>query len=83
MKRLSPARRLEWSWILYDVGNSAFTLLVSAILPIYFNQYLAANAGIGTTTAGSYLGFATAIVTLCVAVLSPIFGTLSLSLIHI
>ena len=35
MKRLSPARRLEWSWILYDVGNSAFTLLVSAILPIY------------------------------------------------
>lgn len=77
MKRLSPARRLEWSWILYDVGNSAFTLLVSAILPIYFNQYLAANAGIGTTTAGSYLGFATAIVTLCVAVLSPIFGTLS------
>ena len=77
MKRLSPARRLEWSWILYDVGNSAFTLLISAIMPIYFNSYLAANAGIGETTAGSYWGFATAIVTICVAILSPIFGTLS------
>ncbi len=77
MKRLMPVRKLEWSWILYDVGNSAFTLLISAIMPIYFNSYLAANAGIGETTAGSYWGFATAIVTICVAVLSPIFGTLS------
>ena len=77
MKRLMPERKREWSWILYDVGNSAFTLLISAIMPIYFNSYLAANAGIGETTAGSYWGFATAIVTICVAVLSPIFGTLS------
>lgn len=27
----------EKKWILYDVGNSAFVLLVSTILPIYFN----------------------------------------------
>lgn len=77
MKKLSPRRRLERNWILYDVGNSAFTLLISAIMPIYFTDYLAANAGIISTTAGSYWGFATAIVTLCVAVLSPIFGTMS------
>ena len=68
---------LEKKWVWYDVGNSAFTLLISAIMPIYFNSYLAANAGIGETTAGSYWGFATAIVTICVAILSPIFGTLS------
>ena len=37
--------RLEKQWILYDVGNSAFTLLVTTIVPIYFN-YLAGNAGI-------------------------------------
>ena len=36
--------RLEKQWILYDVGNSAFTLLVTTIVPIYFN-YLAGNAG--------------------------------------
>ena len=26
---------MEKKWILYDVGNSAFTLLVSTIMPIY------------------------------------------------
>ena len=29
--------KLEKYWILYDVGNSAFTLLVATIIPIYFN----------------------------------------------
>ena len=36
---------LEKKWVLYDVGNSAFTMMVSTIFPIYFN-YLAGNAGI-------------------------------------
>ncbi|WZU02835.1 hypothetical protein MGH68_08250 [Erysipelothrix sp. D19-032] len=26
----------ERSWILYDVANSAFTLIITATLPIYF-----------------------------------------------
>lgn len=42
--KLSP---LERNWVLYDVGNSAFTLLVSTLLPIYFN-YIAGNAGISS-----------------------------------
>ena len=76
MKRLMPARKLEWSWILYDVGNSAFTLLISTIMPIYFNG-LAESGGIDATTATAYWGYAASIVTLCVAVLGPILGTLS------
>ena len=76
MKRLTPARRLEWSWILYDVGNSAFTLLISTILPIYFNG-LAEAEGIANELATAYWGYAASIVTLCVAVISPILGTLS------
>lgn len=28
--------RLEKFWVLYDVGNSAFTLLMSTIIPIYY-----------------------------------------------
>ena len=36
--------RGEKAWILYDVGNSAFILLVSTIIPIYFNA-LAAGEG--------------------------------------
>ena len=75
-KRLTPARRLEWSWILYDVGNSAFTLLISTIMPIYFNG-LAGGAGISGETATAYWGYAASIVTLIVAVISPILGTLS------
>lgn len=27
---------LEKKWVLYDVANSAFTLLISTIMPIYF-----------------------------------------------
>ena len=37
----------EKNWILYDVGNSAFTLMVATIFPIYFN-YLAEKAGISS-----------------------------------
>ena len=76
MKRLSPARRLERNWILYDVGNSAFTLLISTIMPIYFN-YLAGEGGVDATTATAYWGYAASIVTLAVAVLGPTLGTLS------
>ena len=36
---------LEKQWILYDVGNSAFILLVATIMPIYFNS-LCQSAGI-------------------------------------
>ena len=29
---------LEKKWILYDVGNSAFTMMISTLIPIYFNS---------------------------------------------
>lgn len=76
MKRLAPARRLEWNWILYDVGNSAFTLMISTILPIYFDG-LVTSAGLESELATAYWGYAASIVTLFVAILSPIMGTLS------
>lgn len=40
--KLTP---LELKWILYDVGNSAFILLVTTIIPIYFN-HLALMGGV-------------------------------------
>ena len=43
----------EKSWVLYDVGNSAFVLLVSTIMPIYFN-YLSVKVGISVV---DYLAF--------------------------
>ena len=44
--------KLEKYWILYDVGNSAFVLLVSTIIPIYFkNMATAAGVSAANSTA--------------------------------
>lgn len=66
----------ERNWVLYDVGNSAFVLLVSTIMPIYFN-YLAGNAGLSSADYMAYWGYAASIVTIIVAVLGPVMGTLA------
>lgn len=65
----------EKYWILYDVGNSAFVLLIATILPIYFNS-LAENAGISKVDYLAYWGYAASITTLIVAVIGPILGTI-------
>ena len=69
-------RPLERKWVLYDVGNSAFTLLVSTIMPIYFNT-LAGSQGLSDVDYLAYWGYATSISTILVALCGPIFGTLS------
>lgn len=66
----------ERNWVLYDVGNSAFVLLVSTIMPIYFN-YLAGNGGLSSADYMAYWGYAASIVTVIVAVLGPVMGTLA------
>ena len=45
MKEKFKLTALEKSWILYDVGNSAFILLVTTLVPIFFNA-LAKSAGL-------------------------------------
>ena len=67
---------LEKKWVLYDVGNSAFVLLASTIIPIYYKN-LASSAGISGADSTAYLGYATSLVTIIVAVLGPVFGTLA------
>ena len=74
--KLSFARRLEWSWIAYDIGNSAFTLMLSAILPLYFNG-IGVAGGLTEPTAGADWGYGTVIATLFVALLSPTLGAMS------
>ena len=68
--------REEKNWILYDVGNSAFVLLVTTIMPIYFN-YLAGNAGLSDAQYLAYWGYAASIATLITAFLGPVIGTLA------
>ncbi len=76
MKNKFRLSKLEKSWVLYDVGNSAFTLLVSTLLPIYFNA-LATGAGLNEDLYLSYWGYAGSIATVLVAFIGPVCGTLS------
>ncbi len=67
---------LECAWILYDVGNSAFVLLVATLIPIFFNA-LAEEGGLSSVDYLAYWGYAASAVTIITAVLSPILGTLA------
>ena len=76
MERTFKLTALEKSWILYDVGNSAFILLVATLVPIFFNA-LAKNAGLNEDLYMIYWGYAGSIATILVAILGPICGTLA------
>ena len=60
---------LERAWILYDVGNSAFVLLVATLIPIFFNA-LAEGGGLSSVEYLAYWGYAASAVTVITAVLS-------------
>ena len=68
--------REELAWVLYDVGNSAFILLVTAIVPIYFGS-LTAAAGLSEEQRFAYWGYALSIATIIVAFIGPVCGTLA------
>ena len=76
MKEKFKLTALERSWVLYDIGNSAFVLLVSTLIPIYFNA-LAAADGVNEDLYLSYWGYAGSIATILVAIIGPICGALS------
>lgn len=67
---------LEKKWVLYDVANSAFTLMVSTLIPIYFHQ-LADKSGIAETDYLAYWGYAVTISTIAVILLGPVLGAIS------
>ena len=68
--------RLERAWVLYDVGNSAFVLLVATLIPIFFNA-LAEAGGLSSVEYLAYWGYAASVVTVITAILSPILGTIA------
>jgi len=66
---------LEKKWILYDVGNSAFILLATTIIPILFNSL--AEAHLSPTDYLAFWGYAVTVSTLIVAILGPILGAIA------
>ncbi|MCR5272734.1 MAG: MFS transporter [Lachnospiraceae bacterium] len=69
----------EFSWVLYDVGNSAFTMLACSLLPIWFKSLaIGSNPGqISSDKATAYYSLAVAIVTAVVAIIGPFVGAIS------
>jgi UMF1 family MFS transporter len=66
----------ETSWILYDVGNSAFVLvMITALMPIFFKDVAAVGMAGATSTAN--WGFANSAASLILAVLSPLLGAMA------
>ena len=68
--------KTEKSWILYDVANSAFIMILTATIPIYFRG-LATTAGIDNAHATSIWATSTSAAILILALLAPILGALA------
>ncbi|MBQ3106331.1 MAG: MFS transporter [Eggerthellaceae bacterium] len=62
----------ERSWVLYDVGNSAFVMLSSTLIPVYF----ASLAEEGSSVVVAW-GYAETVASLLLALLMPVLGSLA------
>lgn len=74
---MTPQRRQQWSWALYDWANSAFaTTVLVGLFPILFNKYYA--AGVEPTTATFYLGaYGNSLPSFLVMLMAPWLGVLA------
>ena len=65
----------EISWILYDVANSAFTMLIATTIPIFFRAL--AEQEMAPTTVSSVWALTTSFAFLVLALLAPFLGALA------
>jgi len=73
LEKIGLNRRELRSWALYDVANSAFaTTIMVAILPVYFNDSLAADLPANMRTA--YWAYFNSATMIAVALVSPSLG---------
>lgn len=72
---MSKFTKPEKSWILYDVANSAFTMLISTTIPIFFRSL--AEQDVSASTASGIWALTTSVAVLILAVLSPFLGALA------
>ena len=69
----------EKAWVLYDVGNSAFTMLACSLIPIWFKSLAIGDAPgqITSDQATAYYSIVIAVVTVIVALLGPVLGAIA------
>ena len=69
---LRSLSKRERSWVLYDVGNSAYVMLAATLIPIYFSAIV--EPGSSAVVAW---GYATTVASLALALLMPFLGSLA------
>lgn len=68
--KIKKYSKKEISWILYDCGNSAYSMAITtALLPVYFSMF--------SKGGGMDLGYFNSIASLIIAILAPILGTIA------
>jgi MFS transporter, UMF1 family len=83
-------RKGWWAWALYDVGNSAFWVVIAtAVFPVYYQElYIQSQIAPGQTVTeevrrelatkgGSKLAYTASIAMVIVAILGPVLGVIS------
>lgn len=62
-------RKREWSWILYDCGNSAYSMAITtALFPVLFQMY---------SSKSMMLGYYNSLASIIISLLSPILGSIA------
>jgi len=73
---MNKLTRIERDWIFYDIGNSAYILVVTTVIPILFKGFASA-ANISEANSTAYWGYALTFSTIVVAILGPTLGRLA------
>ncbi len=68
--------KTERSWVLYDVANSAFVMIIASLLPIYYNT-LAKAQGFNEADTTAIFGTLLSISAFAVALINPILGAIA------
>lgn len=75
MKFLKSYTKQEKSWMMYDWANSAHSVIVVTLLPIFYNTV--ANYTKDSVTSMSTWGYCTSLAMLLIAFIAPILGAFS------
>ncbi|MFV0425100.1 MAG: MFS transporter [Bacilli bacterium] len=76
MFKKSLFNKEQWSWIMYDWANSAYSIIITtAVLPIYYKAMT--NSVMSDTNSTLYWTVINTVASLCVALLGPLLGSMS------
>lgn len=76
MFKKSLFNKEQWSWIMYDWANSAYSIIITtAVLPIYYKAMT--NGVMSDANSTLYWTVINTIASLCVALLGPLLGSMS------